>query len=58
MECMICKRSLSEEEVCEYQGHQVCEDCYIQAHEPTKSCGYGISAMGKPSLPGPGSGGR
>jgi len=44
MECDICKQSMTEEDACTFQGKQVCEDCFIEANSPVKSCGAGIGA--------------
>ncbi|MBP1628030.1 MAG: hypothetical protein H6Q00_2505 [Holophagaceae bacterium] len=47
MECEICKQKIIEDDACELQGKQVCEDCFIEANSPAKSCGAGIGGAAK-----------
>ncbi|WP_005037700.1 hypothetical protein [Holophaga foetida] len=44
MECEICKQKLTEDDACDLHGKKVCEDCFIEANAPTKSCGAGIAS--------------
>ncbi|MCR4436402.1 MAG: hypothetical protein QHH06_11085 [Clostridiales bacterium] len=38
MECARCKQPIPEGEECNYYGKILCEDCYIEAAEPPKTC--------------------
>jgi hypothetical protein len=38
MECARCKQIIPEGESCNYLGKILCEDCYIQAVDPPKTC--------------------
>ena len=38
MECSRCNQPIPEGEECNYRGKLMCEDCYIQAVEPLKTC--------------------
>ena len=38
MECERCKQPIPEGEACNYCGKVLCEDCYIQAIEPLRTC--------------------
>lgn len=38
MECTRCKQPIPEGESCNYHGKILCEDCYIQAVEPLRTC--------------------
>ena len=38
MECARCKQTIPEGEACKYCGKILCEDCYIQAIEPLRTC--------------------
>jgi predicted HTH transcriptional regulator len=38
MECARCKQLIPEGEECNYNGKVLCEDCYIQAIEPLRTC--------------------
>lgn len=38
MECSNCKQIIPEGESCNYLGKVLCEDCYIQAVEPHRTC--------------------
>ena len=38
MECEYCKQTIPEGESCNYIGKILCEDCYIQAVEPHRTC--------------------
>ena len=38
MECERCKQPIAEGEACNYCGKVLCEDCYIQAIEPLRTC--------------------
>jgi len=38
MECAYCKQTIPEDESCNYWGKILCEDCYIQAVEPHRTC--------------------
>ena len=38
MECERCKQPIPEGEKCEFKGKILCEDCYIEAIEPRRTC--------------------
>ncbi|MBP1626969.1 MAG: hypothetical protein H6Q00_1444 [Holophagaceae bacterium] len=38
MECAKCGQPISDGESCEHFGSVLCEDCYIQAIEPLRTC--------------------
>jgi predicted HTH transcriptional regulator len=38
MECARCKQPIPNGEECNYYGKVLCEDCYIQAIEPLRTC--------------------
>ena len=38
MKCEKCGAELSQDDVCEYAGQTLCEDCYIDRISPTKTC--------------------
>lgn len=38
MECSRCKQPIPEGESCNFNGKILCEDCYVQAVEPRRTC--------------------
>lgn len=38
MECAYCKQTIPEGDECNYSGKVLCEDCYIRAAEPLRTC--------------------
>lgn len=38
MECAYCRQTIPEDEECNYLGKVLCEDCYIRAAEPLRTC--------------------
>lgn len=41
MECSRCKERIPEDEACHLNGKILCEDCYVQAVEPLRTCDVG-----------------
>ena len=38
MECAYCRQTIPEGEECHYSGKILCENCYIRAAEPLRTC--------------------
>ena len=38
MQCQLCGREISDNESYEYLGQTLCDDCYMDARQPVKTC--------------------
>lgn len=40
MICEMCKEQIAEGDQCNHLGKILCEDCYVEAIEPPRTCDY------------------